>query len=249
MNETRKEIYPTNDWMFKRIYGRKGNEKITEKFIEAFLGLEVKIEELEEQKNLETEIFTEKGGVIDVLVQTKDGTQINLEMQVGNYDFIDLRLTRYACKLFGSGLERGKNYDATKRTIAVMFLKNNLDTLKKYPKHTFKWKFREETYAELVLTDELEIVIISLEKIKEMIEKGEISEKEKIALWTQFLLNPNNLKGEDMEENEEIKEATDVYNEVTTNMQEINAAIRREEFLHDIATLKSRGLKEGLEQR
>ena len=47
----------------------------------------------------------------------------------------------------------------------------------------------------------------------------------------------------------EIKEATDVYNEVTTNMQEINAAIRREEFLHDIATLKSRGLKEGLEQR
>ena len=34
MNETRKEIYPTNDWMFKRIYGRKGNEKITEKFIE-----------------------------------------------------------------------------------------------------------------------------------------------------------------------------------------------------------------------
>ena len=77
-----------------------------------------------------------------------------------------------------------------------------------------------------------------------MIEKGEISEKEKIALWTQFLLNPNNLKGEDMEENEEIKEATDVYNEVTNNMQEINAAIRREELLHEIATLKSRGLKE-----
>ena len=32
-------------------------------------------------------------------------------------------------------------------------------------------------------------------------------------------------------------------------MQEINAAIRREEFLHEIATLKSRGLKEGLEKR
>ena len=29
MKETTKEIYPTNDWMFKRIYGRKGNEKIT----------------------------------------------------------------------------------------------------------------------------------------------------------------------------------------------------------------------------
>ena len=45
MKETTKEIYPTNDWMFKRIYGRRGKEKITEKFIEAFLGLEVKIEE------------------------------------------------------------------------------------------------------------------------------------------------------------------------------------------------------------
>ena len=86
----------------------------------------MKIEELEEQKNLETEIFTEKGGVIDVLVQTKDGTQINLEMQVGNYDVVDLKLTRYACKLFASGLERGDNYDKTKRTIAVMFVKDNL---------------------------------------------------------------------------------------------------------------------------
>ena len=38
----------------------------------------MKIEELEEQKNIETEIFTEKGGVIDVLVQTKEGTQIDL---------------------------------------------------------------------------------------------------------------------------------------------------------------------------
>ena len=83
-----------------------------------------------------------------------------------------------------------------------MFLKNNLGHLKKYPKHTFKWKFREETYAELVLTDELEIVIISLEKIKEMIENS-------------VLLYPNNIAFYE-KENKEYKGIT--YSELYSDM-------------------------------
>ena len=55
-----------------------------------------------------------------------------------------------------------------------------------------------------------------------------------------------------MENNKEIKEAIDVYDNITTDMGEINAAIRREMYLSDIATLRGEaieeGLKEGIEQ-
>ena len=51
-----------------------------------------------------------------------------------------------------------------------------------------------------------------------------------------------------MENNKEIMEAIDIYDNVTTDMGEINAAIRREMFLSDMATLKGEAWDEGLER-
>jgi predicted transposase/invertase (TIGR01784 family) len=241
-------VYPTNDWIFKRIYGRKGSEQITEKFIKAFLGLDVKIIDLHEQKTLETDILSEKAGVLDILAETENGMQIDLEMQAGNYKFAEIRLTKYGCQLFANGIKKGEYYDKMRKTIAVMFVKDDLPILKPYPEYTFKWQFREEKYHDLILTDNLEIVIISLEKIKKEIEKGAINDKEKIALWTKFLLNPSTLKGEEMEENKEIKEANEIYENVTSDIGEINAAIRREQYYNDIASVRHEGYEEGLEK-
>ena len=83
-------LYPTNDWIFKRIYGRKGSEEITRHFIKAFLNLDIKVKDLNEEKNLETDIIDEKAGILDILVEAEDGTQIDLEMQVGNYKSIGI---------------------------------------------------------------------------------------------------------------------------------------------------------------
>lgn len=140
------KLYPTNDWIFKKIYGRKGSERITEQFIKAFLGLDVEIKNLNEQKNLETDVFNEKAGILDILVECKDGTQIDLEMQVGNYKFAEIRLAKYACRLFVNGLERGEFYEKARKTIAVMFVKDNLEELEIFTEHKFKWNFREEKY-------------------------------------------------------------------------------------------------------
>ena len=133
-----------------------------------------------------------------------------------------------------------------------MFAQDEIDVFKGIPNYKLTWNFREEAYHDLILTDRLEIVIISLEKIRKLVEIGKLDSKSKIALWTKFLLNPKEIKEEDMENNKEIKEAIDVYDNITTDMGEINAAIRREMYLSDIATLRGEaieeGLKEGIEQ-
>jgi predicted transposase/invertase (TIGR01784 family) len=62
------------------------------------------------------------------------------------------------------------------------------------------------------------------------------------------LLNPSTLKGEEMEENKEIKEANEIYENVTSDIGEINAAIRREQYYNDIASVRHEGYEEGLEK-
>ncbi len=241
-------LYPTNDWIFKRIYGRKGSEEITRHFIKAFLNLDIKVKDLNEEKNLETDIIDEKAGILDILVEAEDGTQIDLEMQVGNYKSIGIRLTKYASKIFSNSIKKGERYNEARKTIVVMFAQDEIDDFKEIPNYKLKWNFREETYHDLILTDRLEIVIISLEKIRKLVEIGKLDSKSKIALWTKFLLNPKEIEEEDMENNKEIKEAIDIYDNVTTDMGEINAAIRREMFLSDMATLKGEAWDEGLER-
>ncbi len=48
-----------------------------------------------------------------------------------------------------------------------------------------------------------------------------------------------------MKDNDEIKEAVDIYDDVTTNMAEVNRAIRREQYFEDIASERDGGRKEG----
>ncbi len=241
-------IYPTNDWIFKRVYGRKGSENITEKFINTFLNLDIKVRDLNEQKNLETDIIDEKAGIIDVFVETHDGTQIDVEMQVGNYEDLEVRLTKYACQLFANSLKKGSSYDSCKKTIVMALIKDDIDKYSNLENYRLRWNLREEMSHNILLTDKFEIVIIRLAKINELIHNKKMKGNEKIALWTKFLFNPKDLKEEDMKENPEIKEAVEIYNDVTSDMGEINAAIRRDMFLSDIASGKKRAVEEGMKK-
>lgn len=168
--------------------------------------------------------------------------------EVKKLQSIGIRLTKYASKIFSSSVKKGEKYYDARKTIVVMFAQDEIDLFKEIPNYKLTWNFREETYHDLILTDRLEIVIISLEKIKKLVEIGKLDSKCKIALWTKFLLNPKEIEEEDMKNNKEIKEAIDIYDDVTTDMGEINAAIRREMYLSDIATLKGEAIEEGMKQ-
>lgn len=242
--QKREALLPTNDLLFKRIYGKEGSEKITEDFIKAFLGLEVTIEKLEDSKTLDINTIDKKAGVLDVLVTNKDGTKINLEMQVCNYTNVEERFCFYGFELFTEQFQKGIQYNEAKKTIGVLILKGDYSKYKGYEDYILSWKLREEKYHDLILTDKLELCIISLEKIKKKVANGEISDKNKIAIWTKFLLTPKALKEEEMSENKEVKEAYDKYNEMLDDVEVRRAAFKRQLDIMEKHEAKKDGIRE-----
>ena len=55
-------MLPTNDYVFKRIFGRVGNEEITKGLISAIIKREVKKVELDESPILEKDLRDDKVG-------------------------------------------------------------------------------------------------------------------------------------------------------------------------------------------
>lgn len=82
---------PTVDFCFKELMR---NEKVRKGIIAALLG--VRPEEIKETRLLPTilrkEYEDDKYGILDVRVEMHDGTQIDFEMQVAEFDFWKKRL-------------------------------------------------------------------------------------------------------------------------------------------------------------
>lgn len=244
-DKAKKILLPTNDFIFKGIYGKKGSERITEAFIKAFLDLEVTIDKLEDSKTLDIESVEKKASILDVLLTNKDGSKINLEMQVGNYSNLEERFCFYGLELFTEQYKSGMKYEDVNKVLCVIILKDDYAKYANFDKYKMSWRFREEDYHDLILTDKIEFCIISLGKIKKKIANGEISDKEKIAIWTKFLLTPQELKEEEMEENQEIKQANEKYNEMLGDDDTRRLALKRQLALMEMDSARDDGIQEG----
>ncbi len=244
-DKAKKILLPTNDFIFKGIYGKKGSERITEAFIKAFLDLEVTIDKLEDSKALDIESVEKKASILDVLLTNKDGSKINLEMQVGNYSNLEERFCFYGLELFTEQYKSGMKYEDVNKVLCVIILKDDYVKYSNFDKYKMSWQFREEDYHDLILTDKIEFCIISLEKIKKKIANGEISDKEKITIWTKFLLTPQKLKEEEMEENQEVKQANEKYNEMLGDDNTRRLALKRQLALMEMDSARGDGIKEG----
>lgn len=244
-------LLPTNDFVFKKIFGKIGSEKITESLIQDLVGLkDVEVEEVYEDIILEKDILDDKLGVLDVLARTKNDEYINIEMQCGDYDYINDRLTFYLSRTFGmEALRRGDKYENTKRTVAVMICKDKFNLLKAIPNWKTTWHIREDEYKTEVLTNKLEVVIIELGKITEMLFKNQIKTDSKEYIWYKFFLNPNELEEKEMDENEGVKEAKQKYDEFLKDLAEERLALSRQMAIMDKNSLKNEGLKQGDKER
>ena len=61
----------TNDYVFKRIFGRKGNEDITRGFLKAVTKVEYIDINLEDTQILERDLIKDKMGILDVKIVAK----------------------------------------------------------------------------------------------------------------------------------------------------------------------------------
>ena len=246
-----KEILtPTNDVIFKRLFGQKGKEKIVKDFLEAILDTEIESVELEKETQLLPAMLDEKIGILDVKVKLSDGTLVDVEMQNVDYGNIEKRMTFYSNQLYNSELKSGRDYNELNKTIAIGILNFEYKKFKNIKDYHSIWKMTEQNNKNETLEEE-EIHFIELPKFLKR--KMNIDLNKKLHQWLLFIDNPR----EEMldivkEKNENIKEASEAYEYLVGDEAVQRLAFLKRKFELDynsgMNTAKRKGLEEGLKE-
>ena len=238
---------PRNDYVFHRLFGYKGNEEIASSLIGAIINQEIETIKIDETPITEQNIKDDKVGVLDIKARLNNNILCDVEMQVAKKDNIDRRIMFYWSKLYCSEISSGEDYGILHKTIAILIADFELDNLKTIPKFHTKWQIREESFRKIVLTDTLEIHIIELPKLIKQLEENKGIKKDKVTLWAMFILNPENLGDEVMNENEDIKKAKEELERIKLNEQDQRLAELRMKYILDQNAIRNSGFREGKE--
>lgn len=98
-----------NDFVFKRIFAYKGNEEYLKDFLSSLLKMDIKEIELEHDVSLEKDLIDEKIGVLDVKATLNNNVEVDIEIQLKNYDNMIERAEFYASKMLSMQLKKEKN--------------------------------------------------------------------------------------------------------------------------------------------
>ena len=214
----------TNDFIFKKVFGKKGNESILKDLLEAILKMKIKKIELQAEVELERELIDDKTGVLDIEATIDDNTIIDIEMQMRNQYNMKERSLFYWAGLYYTGLKKKEEYKENKRAITINIV--NFDMFKEGPYHE-KIELRRE-YKNILLTNKLEIHFIQLSKF---LKEGQEEKDKKMWQWLTFICNKNRKEVERvMKENKEIEKANEELEYLTGD-----DAVRRIAFLREKA--------------
>ncbi len=203
---------PTVDYCFKELLAypevRKG-------FVASILGKNP--EEIEETILMPTILSkdTENGkyGILDVRVCMKNGTQMDLEMQVAPFKFWDNRVIFYLSKMYTDQIKEGHKYEDLKPCIHVSILNFNL-----FPED--QECIREIAFCDLTTkqkyTELMEIYVLELKKLPPEQKKEPL-----IVKWMRFL------SAEKKEDFEKMAEEDTYINEAYEVLQKLSADERK----------------------
>lgn len=239
------EIPITNDYIFKRIFTKKGNESILKDLLIAILNEPIQEIKVQSEVSLEKEVAENKLGRLDILAELDDKTIVNIELQViNNHNMIE-RTMFYWSGMYYNQLKIGENYQRAKRTISINIL--NYNEFEEGPYHEVARLRREYQYK--LLTEKQEIHFIQIPKfIKE--KRGT---ETKLEQWIQFISQVNQGEVEKaMEKNKEIKKAAEEYEILTGDEYERRLAYLRDKAIRDeksaIESAKNIGRQEGIKE-
>ena len=236
-----KNLNLTNDFVFKKVFGKKGNESILKDLLEAILKIKIKKIELQAEVELERELIDDKTGVLDIEATIDDNTIIDIEMQMRNQYNMKERSLFYWAGLYYTGLKKKEEYKENKRAITINIV--NFDMFKEGPYHE-KIELRRE-YKNILLTNKLEIHFIQLSKF---LKEGQEEKDKKMWQWLTFICNKNRKEVERvMKENKEIEKANEELEYLTGDDAVRRIAFLREKAERDYITNMSGARKAGLE--
>ena len=155
----------TSDVIFKAVFGRD-----TPGCKRALIGLLNRILEREEDPIVDlvyqnpfsmAELEEEKEIIMDILVETQSGEQIDIEMQIGTTKDLMNRFLYYLSKLVVRGLEKGEDYGKLKKSIVIVILRDTYFPESEPPHSCFMLKSRE---TGKILSEMMQLHILELGK-------------------------------------------------------------------------------------
>lgn len=246
--ETRQQdnfiMIPTVDFCFKELMQ---NEKVRRGILSALL--KVDPQEIERTELMPTilrkEHFEDKFGILDVRILMKDGTQIDLEMQVYYFEFWKNRNIFYLAKMFTDQIKEGEGYGSIKRCIHVSILDfiHFPEDKEWYHYITFCDEKTGKQY-----TDLMEIYVLELKKLPE-----EIQDEDAIVRWMRFFGGKCREDFEHMAKKDEyIGEAYEVLQRLSADELKRLEYETRQKAIRDYNTqmnsAERRGIRQGIEQ-
>lgn len=239
-----KLLNPKLDYVFKRIFGYQGNEKITKSSIEAITKEKIYDIKLDCNPITEKDLYDDKLSILDIKAKLNNNINCNIEMQIVDRKNIEKRILFYWSKMYTTTIKVGEDFDKLEKGILILISDYNLDKLSKLKKYITKWNIREEETPKVILTDMLEIHIIELKKVKNDLSNNILN------AWLKFINNPE--ERVDMTDSEELIEAKRILEDISSTERERYLAEQREKWILDKKAIKAagydQGLKEGLKQ-
>lgn len=229
---------PKVDYCFKELLAYP---EIRKGFVAAILNKEP--EELAETTLMPTILSkdTEDGkyGILDVRVRMKNGSQMDLEMQVAPFEFWNNRVIFYLSKMYAEQVKERDKYKNLKPCIHVSILNFNLF-------HEDRTCFREIAFCDLTTkqkyTDLLEIYVLELKKLPQ-----EQKEEPLIIKWMRFLAAESREDFEKMAgEDNYINEAYEVLQKLSADERKRLEYEARQKAIRDYDSQMSSSREEGI---
>ena len=246
----------SNDYVFKRIFGKGGNEKILKSLLESILKIEIQKIEIKNPE-IPKEAIDEKLSILDIKAEINENTLIDIELQVGNTTAIERRLIVYNAKLIAGEIKVSGEYKNAKDTIIICIVNDNILkrnayfslAMLKYEK-TEEIRYVEMGYEkeEEYLSNMLKYYIIELPKFRKKKPKvADLLEK-----WLYVIGGDRKMMEEYQKENEEIKEAVEQLTEMSADEYERELYEIRERsrltYNTEMNEARRKGLEEGKKQ-
>lgn len=235
-----KLLNPKTDIVFQWLFS---NPNITKGLISSLIDEKITDIEIDLNKQILGENITDKTGILDLRAKINNTIECEIEMQMlYSKNFIP-RLLYYWAKLYSKQLKRGNNYNELHKTICIAIINQNIPYLEDLKAHT-KWQIREEKDRTKILTDNLEIHIIEIQKA---IKEYDKDRKNKLLQWMMFLNEPGSMEVDRiMEKNKEIKEAKVTLRELSEEESKQQIAELREKYILDTKDIFETGIEKGI---
>ena len=231
----------TKDIIFKRVFGKKGNEDILKELLELILSIQIKELEVNKDVTTDAERLEGKIGIMDITAKLNNNVMVNIEIQVENEYNIVERSLFYWSGMYYTNLLKGKNYNTSMKTIVIAIM--NFDYFKEGKFHEIARIKRDS--GNLLLTDKLELHFIQLPKFRKKCKKLSTG----LDYWLALILNYEMGEVKKMaKENKNLKKAIDEMEYLTGDEAERRWAYLRLKAEIDENTAYSNGYEQGIEQ-